>query len=208
MDSKESESIAVTDAKAAAKGKAAERAPSTAVVATKSKLQTRRGTKRGLAIVDLVMRLGASAAAFAAAYTTGNAEQILPFFTQFLQFHAQYNDLPTFTYFIVANAIAVGYIGFSMPFSIVCIIRPRATGPRLLLVIFDTVMIALLISDAGASTAIVYLLHNGNSDSNWLAICSQYSDFCQTLSGAVVASFVAAAFFFLLVVNSTFALKK
>ena len=99
MDSKESESIAVTDhAKTAAKGKAAEGAASTVVVAAKTKLQTRRGSKKGLAIVDLVMRLGASAAAISAAYTTGTSEQILPFFTQFLQFHAEYNDLPTFTY--------------------------------------------------------------------------------------------------------------
>lgn len=96
MDSKESENIAVTDEKAAAKGKAAEGTP--VVVATKTKIQTRRRSKKGLTIVDLVLRLGASAAAFAAAYTTGNSDQILPFFTQFLQFHAQYTDLPTFTY--------------------------------------------------------------------------------------------------------------
>ncbi|KAL6205264.1 hypothetical protein ACLB2K_022526 [Fragaria x ananassa] len=207
MDSKESENIAVTNAKAAAKGKAAEGTP-TVVVATKTEIQTRRGSKKGLAIVDLVLRLGASAAAFAAAYTTGNSDQIIPFFTQFLQFHAQYTDLPTFTFFVVANAVAVGYIGLSMPFSIVCIIRPRAIGPRLVLVIFDTVMFALLISAAGASSTIVYLAHNGNLDSNWLAICMQYSNFCQTLSGAVVASFVAAVFFMMLVVNSTFTLKK
>lgn len=97
MDSKESENISVTDAKAEAKGKAAEGAPPV-VVATKTKTKIRRGPKKGLAIIDLVLRLGASAAAFAAAYTTGNSDQILPFFTQFLQFHAQYTDLPTFTY--------------------------------------------------------------------------------------------------------------
>lgn len=98
MDSKESENISVTDAKAEAKGKAAEGAPPPVVVTTKTKTKIRRGPKKGLAIIDLVLRLGASAAAFAAAYTTGNSDQILPFFTQFLQFHAQYNDLPTFTY--------------------------------------------------------------------------------------------------------------
>lgn len=97
MDSKESENISVTDAKAEAKGKAVEGAPPV-VVTPKTKTKIRREPKKGLAIIDLVLRFGASAAAVAAAYTTGNAEQILPFFTQFLQFHAQYNDLPTFTY--------------------------------------------------------------------------------------------------------------
>lgn len=76
------------------------------------------------------------------------------------------------------------------------------------MILFLQVMIALLIAAAGASSAIVYLAHNGNLDSNWLAICMQYSNFCQTLSGAVVASFIGAVFFMLLVVNSTFALKK
>lgn len=47
--------------------------------------------------------------------------------------------IDTCRFFVVANAVAVGYVGLSMPFSIVCIIRPRAIGPRLLLVIFDTV---------------------------------------------------------------------
>lgn len=69
-------------------------------------------------------------------------------------------------------------------------------------------MFALVMSAAGASSAIVYLAHNGNLNSNWLAICVQYTDFCQALSGALVASFVAAVFFMLLVVNSTFALKR
>ncbi|BFG34817.1 hypothetical protein CerSpe_210900 [Prunus speciosa] len=213
-----------------AKGKAVERAPPPppppVVVTTKAtkignittkatKIRTTKATKirnirgkKGLAIIDIVLRLGAGSAALAASYIAGNTEQILPFFTQFFQFHAQYNDLPTFTFFVAANAVAVGYIAISLPFSIVCIVRPHAIGPRLLLVFLDTVMVALVMSAAGASTAILYLAHNGNLNSNWLAICMQYTDFCQALSGALVASFVAAVFFMLLVVNSTFALKR
>ncbi|KAM1394097.1 hypothetical protein ACFX1Q_030004 [Malus domestica] len=195
-----------------AKGKAAEGAPPPAAAAVTAKVTKIRtmggGWKKGLAIIDIVLRLGAGSAAVAAAYTAGNTEQILPFFTQFFQFHAQYNDLPTFTFFVVANAVAVGYIGFSLPFSIICVIRPHAMGPRLLLVILDTVMVALIIAADGASSAIVYLAHNGNVNANWLAICRQYNDFCQALSGALVSSFVAAVFFMFLVVNSTFALKR
>jgi len=36
-------------------------------------------------------------------------------------------------------AIVAGYLVLSLPFSIVAIVRPRAAGPRLLLIILDTV---------------------------------------------------------------------
>jgi hypothetical protein len=50
---------------------------------------------------------------------------------------------PTVNYcrfFVIAMAIVSGYLVLSLPFSIVAIIRPHATGPRLLLIILDTVI--------------------------------------------------------------------
>lgn len=55
------------------------------------------GWRKGVAIFDLVLRLAAIATALAATAIMGTTEQVLPFFTQFFQFHAEYNDLPTFT---------------------------------------------------------------------------------------------------------------
>ena len=52
--------------------------------------------KRGLAIFDIVLRIGALSSALAAAATMGTSGQTLPFFTQFFQFEASYDDLPTF----------------------------------------------------------------------------------------------------------------
>lgn len=40
---------------------------------------------------------------------------------------------------MIGNAIAAGYLVLSLPFSAVGILRPKATGLRLLLLIFDTV---------------------------------------------------------------------
>lgn len=60
---------------------------------------TDRGThrmKRGLSIFDFVLRIGVLASALAAAATMGTSDQTLPFFTQFFQFEASYDDLPTF----------------------------------------------------------------------------------------------------------------
>ncbi|MFQ6671226.1 hypothetical protein Gotur_035837 [Gossypium turneri] len=60
--------------------------------------QPNRGSKKGIASGDFVLRLFAMGAALGAAVTMGNNQQILPFFTQFIEFLAQYNDITTFVY--------------------------------------------------------------------------------------------------------------
>ncbi|KAL1544056.1 casparian strip membrane protein 3-like [Salvia divinorum] len=164
--------------------------------------------KRGVSIFDFILRVCGLVAALAATATMGTTDQTLPFFTQFFQFQASYDDLPTFTFFVVANAIASGYLLLSMPFSIVAIVRPHASGVKLLLLILDTVVMGLTTAAAAAAAAIVYLAHNGNSNTNWFAICQQFNDFCQRVSGAVVASFIAAVLFICLVVLSAVALRR
>ncbi|MBA0762331.1 hypothetical protein Gotri_011965, partial [Gossypium trilobum] len=88
-------------------------------------------------------------------------------------------------YFVTANAAVAGYLFLSLPFSVICINRPRATTPRLVLVIFDTVMMGITITAASASASMVYLAHNGNQNTMWLPFCQQFGNFCQTASGAV-----------------------
>ncbi|GFQ05890.1 casparian strip membrane protein 2 [Phtheirospermum japonicum] len=185
---------------------------STAVYAATTKAAAaeprRGGWKRGVSIFDFILRICALAAALAATATMGTTDQTLPFFTQFFQFQASYDDLPAFTFFVVANGIASGYLVLSLPFSIVAIVRPHAAAVKLLLIIFDTVMVAFTAAAAAAAAAIVYLAHNGNSKTNWFAICQQFNDFCQRVSGAVVASFVAAVILIFLVVLSALALRN
>ncbi|GER25380.1 casparian strip membrane protein 1 [Striga asiatica] len=164
--------------------------------------------RRGLAILDFIMRICALVAALSAATTMGTTDQTLPFFTQFSQFQASYDDLPAFKFFVVANAVASGYLVLSLPFSIVCIVRPQAAGIKLLLLLFDTALVALTTAGAAAAAAIVYLAHNGNSKTNWVSICQQFNDFCQRTSGAVVAAFIGAAIFIFLVLLSALALAK
>ncbi|KAK9279911.1 hypothetical protein L1049_013595 [Liquidambar formosana] len=209
MNSNDTTAIHISEPKAHTKGKAAAAAaPAVVSVTTKASQHPQAGWKRGVAIFDFILRLCAIGAALAATITMGTTDQTLPFFTQFFQFQASYDDLPAFTFFVIANAIASGYLFLSLPFSIVSIVRPNAVGPRLLLLIFDIVMVALTTAAAAAAAAIVYLAHNGNSSANWFAICQQFTDFCQRVSGAVVGSFIAAAIFILLVVLSAFALRK
>ncbi|KAM5562484.1 hypothetical protein ABKV19_017621 [Rosa sericea] len=166
------------------------------------------GLKKGVAVIDFILRLGATAAALGATVAMASSEQTLPFLTQFFQFQAGYDDLPTFTFFVIAMAIVSGYLVLSLPFSIVTIVRPLLVAPRLLLLIFDTVALTLNTSSAAAAAAIVYLAHNGNSASNWLAICQQFGDFCQQSSGAVVSAFVAVVIFIVLILLSAIALRR
>ncbi|XP_028795508.1 casparian strip membrane protein 1-like [Neltuma alba] len=166
------------------------------------------GSKKGLAIMDFILRLGAIAAALGAAATMGTAEQTLPFVTQFFQFEASYDSFPTFTFFLISMAIVGGYLVLSLPFSIVTIIRPHALGARLLLLILDTFFLTLAASSASASAGIAYLAHNGNQDTNWFAICNQFGEFCLASSSAVVSAFVAVAAMFLMVVLSGVALRS
>ncbi|KAJ8754788.1 hypothetical protein K2173_012177 [Erythroxylum novogranatense] len=166
------------------------------------------GSKKGIAIFDFLLRLGGLSAALAAAATMGTSDETLPFFTQFFQFQASYDDLPPFQFFVIAMAIVGGYLVLSLPFSVVSIIRPNAVGPRFLLLILDTVALTLNTAASAAAAAIVYLAHNGNSSANWLAICLQFGDFCQKASGAVVASFVSVIVFVFLVVMSGLAIRK
>lgn len=70
------------------------------------------------------------------------------------------------------------------------------------------VMLTLATSAGAAGAAIVYLAHNGNANANWLAICQNYGDFCQEVSGAVVSSFIAVVIFVLLILLSACALRK
>ena len=67
---------------------------------------------------------------------------------------------------------------------------------------------ALVTSAASAAAATVYLAHNGSDDANWMAICMQFTDFCQATSMAVVVSFIAAVTFIGLILVSSLALKR
>lgn len=70
---------------------------STTAINIPDKMQKQAGWKRGVSIFDFILRICALVAALAAAATMGTTDQQLPFFTQFFQFQASYDDLPTFT---------------------------------------------------------------------------------------------------------------
>ncbi|XP_065862093.1 casparian strip membrane protein 5 [Euphorbia lathyris] len=167
-----------------------------------------KAANRGLSILDFILRLVALVAVLASAIVMGTTNETLPFTTQFVRFRATYDDLPTFTFFVVANVIASAYLLLSLPLSIVNIVRSSATNSRIILVVLDAVMLALLTAGASAATAIVYLAHEGNTQANWFAICRQFNAFCERISGSMIGSFVGIAVFILLILLSALVLSR
>ncbi|XP_016507428.1 casparian strip membrane protein 1-like [Nicotiana tabacum] len=170
---------------------------------------TQRGVNRGMSILDLFLRIIAIIATLGSAIAMGTTNETLPFFTQFVRFRAKYSDLPTFTFFVVANAIVSAYLVLSLGMSIFHIMRSRAQARLLMYTIFwEVAMMALLTAGASASAAIVYLAHKGNTKTNWFPICQQYDSFCHRTSGSLVGSFIGIIFFILLVLLSALALSR
>ncbi|KAL8471617.1 hypothetical protein ACS0TY_029026 [Phlomoides rotata] len=168
----------------------------------------RGGVNRGVAVLDFFLRLIALVATLASAIAMGTTDESLPFFTQFIRFRAKYNDLPTFTFFVVANSIVSAYLVLSLALSIFHILRSSAQNTRVVLIFFDTAMLALLTTGASAAAAIVYLAHKGNIRTNWFAICQQFNSFCQRISGCLVGSFGGVVVFVLLILMSALTLSR
>ncbi|QCD90411.1 hypothetical protein DEO72_LG4g1366 [Vigna unguiculata] len=168
----------------------------------------RKGVRRGLSIMDFILRIVAAVATLGAALAMATTNETLPFATQFIKFRAQFDDLPSLVFFVMGNSVVCGYLVLSLVPSIFHIVRSTAVKSRILLVAFDTVMLGLITAAASAATSIVYIAHNGNTGANWFAICQQYNNFCQRISGSLIGSYIAVALFTILIILSVVAISR
>ncbi|KAL8157288.1 casparian strip membrane protein 1-like [Apium graveolens] len=166
------------------------------------------GINRGMAVLDVILRIVAIASTLASAVVMATSDQQLQFFTQVAVFNVEYEDFSTLRYFVVINSIACAYFALSIPLGIVNIARSSAKQSRALLIIMDMVILALLMSAASAASAILFLAHNGNNSANWNSICNQFTDFCHRASGSLIGSFIAVVILLLLIFMSTAALAR
>ncbi|CAH8361156.1 unnamed protein product [Eruca vesicaria subsp. sativa] len=178
------------------------------IVETSKGIQKRGLMSRRVAIFEFLLRIIAFFNTISSAILMATTNETLPFFTQFIRFHADYNDLPALTFFVVANAIVSGYLILSLPLAFVHIIKNKTENSRILLIVLDVAMVGLLASGASAAAAIVYLAHNGNNNTNWFAVCQQFNSFCERISGSLIGSFIAVFLLILLICLSAIALSR
>ncbi|KAI3453561.1 hypothetical protein Pfo_010224 [Paulownia fortunei] len=158
------------------------------------------GVKRGVAVLDFILRLVAIIATLASAIAMGTTDESLPFFTQFIRFRAKYNDLPMFTQVFRSGEFYC---------------------KRLLSSFSSTVHLPHhkewctkqqggldILRRASAAAAIVYLAHKGNTRTNWFAICQQFNSFCERVSGSLIGSFGGMIVFILLILMSAATLAR
>ncbi|XP_019437562.1 PREDICTED: CASP-like protein 1E1 isoform X1 [Lupinus angustifolius] len=106
---------------------------------------------------------------------------------------AEWHYLSAFVYFVVANAIACAYATISLLLS-------KVKGLGTLISIFDALMVALLFSCNGATTAIGVIGYQGNSHLRWNKVCNVFGKFCNQVAVSIILSLLGSIVFLLLVV--------
>ncbi|KAK6129264.1 hypothetical protein DH2020_036973 [Rehmannia glutinosa] len=163
---------------------------------------------KAISKIDFAMRIVAAISTLGSAIAMGTTNQVLPFFTHFVRFKAQNHGFPTFTFFLVSNAMATAYLVLSLALSIFHVLKSGAKVTRTVLIILDMIILALLTAGASAAAAIIHVAHKGNVGANWFAICHQNSSFCQRVSGSLVGSFIGILVLMMLIVLSAVALSR
>ncbi|KAG7591614.1 Casparian strip membrane protein [Arabidopsis thaliana x Arabidopsis arenosa] len=163
---------------------------------------------KGISVLGFVLRLFAVFGTTGSALSMGTTHESVVSLSQLILLKVKYSDLPTLMFFVVANAIAGGYLVLSLPVSIFHIFSTKAKTSRIILLVIDTVMLALVSSGASAATATVYLAHEGNTTANWPPICQQFDGFCERISGSLIGSFCAVILLMLIVINSAISLSR
>ncbi|XP_017190606.2 CASP-like protein 1C2 isoform X1 [Malus domestica] len=168
--------------------------------------QTRR-------IFTFVLRLLALAATVSATIVMVNSHDSTRVLN--LTFKAKFSDSPTFTYFVIVEAIVSGYN------LIILLLSSKGSLWRIVIILdvchvkklhvidmhrVETITLVclfhvaalLLTSSMSAALTIAQVGKKGNTHAGWLPICGQVSKFCNHVSGALVAGILAAIFYYVL----------
>ncbi|XP_057769518.1 casparian strip membrane protein 1-like [Salvia miltiorrhiza] len=164
---------------------------------------------RGMSLVDLILRIVAAVSTMGSAIAVATTSRSIPSFDNFIHFTSrQYQDFPTFTFFVVSNAITTAYLVLSLALSIFHIFKTGAKVTRTVLIILDTTIVSLLTAAASAAAAIAYVAHKGSEEAQWVGICERYNSLCERVSGALVGSFMGILALMLLIFLSAVALSR
>ncbi|KAK7292315.1 hypothetical protein RIF29_08093 [Crotalaria pallida] len=151
-------------------------------------------------VCDLLLRVLALVLTLVAAIVLGLDKQTKLVSVQFVDtlppVHvpatAKWQYASAFVYFVVANVIACAYAASSL-------LLVKIKGLGTLLSVVDALMVALLFSCNGATTAIGVIGFQGNSHLQWHKVCHVFSKFCNQVAVSIILSLLGSIAFLLLV---------
>ncbi|KAL8158514.1 hypothetical protein V2J09_000051 [Rumex salicifolius] len=144
-------------------------------------------TKRVGAIVLRAVAFLATACAAVIMYTSREETQFLVF-----AFGIKYSHIPAFQFFFVVNAVAAVY-------SLLVIFLPSHSLLWKLVFALDAFMTMMLTASIAAALAVGLMFKNGNLYTGYPPVCGFVSSFCDRVTAAIVAGFLGAAAYGLLV---------
>ncbi|KAK7404988.1 hypothetical protein VNO78_06095 [Psophocarpus tetragonolobus] len=148
---------------------------------------------RSRRVCHLLLRFVAFAATLAAVIMMATSHERATIFT--VSFEAKYTNSPAFKYFVVAFSVITVY-GFLVLF------LPAKSLLWRLVVALDLVFTILLVSSFSATLAIAQVGKKGNNDAGWLPICDSVPKYCDQVTRALIAGFVAMIVYIILLLHS------
>lgn len=110
-------------------------------------------------------------------------------------------------YFVVGNAIACAFAAVSLALTFISNGGGKIVS-RLMIIVADLMMVALLFSSIGAATGIGLIGIKGNSHLQWHKVCDVFGRFCHQVMASVALSLLAAIAFLLLIILAASKLQK
>ncbi|XP_021766211.1 CASP-like protein 1E1 [Chenopodium quinoa] len=173
--------------------------------------ETTRATGTGR--LELVLRVLALILTLAAAILLGLDKQTkmvpIKVFSNLPAFDvpvmAKFSHVSAFVYSVVANSIASVFAAVSLALTL----GSGKGGSRLMMILVaDLIMVALLFSSIGGTSAVGVIGIKGNSHLQWNKVCNVYDRFCHQVAASVVLSLLGAIIFLLLVILTASKIQK
>ncbi|KMT06610.1 hypothetical protein BVRB_7g157780 [Beta vulgaris subsp. vulgaris] len=120
---------------------------------------------------------------------------------------AKYHYASAYVYFVVGNAIACAFAAVSLALTFISNGGGKIVS-RLMIIVADLMMVALLFSSIGAATGIGLIGIKGNSHLQWHKVCDVFGRFCHQVMASVALSLLAAIAFLLLIILAASKLQK
>ncbi|XP_021728893.1 CASP-like protein 1E1 [Chenopodium quinoa] len=175
-------------------------------------IQRNKEKGHGIRVPELILRVLALILTLIAAILLGVNKQTkivpikispdLPAFNVPVSAKSSYAS--AFVYSVVANSIACALAAISIGLTFISMKGGRGFM-RLIIIIVDLILVALLFSSIGAAGAVGLLGYNGNSHLRWNKVCNVYGKFCHQVMASLALSLLGAISFLLLV---TLAISK